>query len=242
MANIYFYGLLSVLPLTFGAFLGSYFQWKEKYIGTIAAFGGGALIAALTFGLMEEAYILGGLQNAIIGFIAGGVIYILIDLIIIRVGGRGYKRGYESQNRTGWGMVLGAVLDGIPESIALGIVFLTNKAIGLLVLAGIMIANFAEATSSGYDLKKIYKNNWLIWAIWLAISILVFIFYVIGFSYFATANLAQRAFFESFGAGAILAMLATTMMPEAYKEGGAGGSLATIAGFLIIFILSKAGV
>ena len=242
MGQVITYGLISVFPLMVGAFGGAYFNVKEKYLGAISAFGAGALIAALTFGLMEESFKLGGLDNAIIGFIIGGIIFVLGDLIIIKIGGRGHRCFYTSESSTGWGIVLGAVLDEIPESIALGIGLLLNKTVGLLVLVAIILANLPEALSSSFDLKRVRKSKQEIILTWFLVAVAGFIFVILGYTIFAQISESATATFESFAAGAILAMLAVTMMPEAYKESGLDASLATVLGFLVIFILSKAGI
>lgn len=242
MTNVIFYGILSVIPLIFGAFAGAYLNVKEKYLGAISAFGAGALIAALTFGLMEESFRLGGLDNSIIGFIAGGIVFVIGDLIIIKIGGRGHRRFYDVESSTGWGIVFGAILDGIPESIALGIGLLLNKTVGLLVLVAIIISNLPEAISSAYDLKRTKKSNRQIILTWVFVAIAGLVFVILGYTVFAQISENITATFESFAAGAILAMLAVTMMPEAYKESGIDASLATVLGFLIIFVLSKAGI
>lgn len=241
MQNVFLYGTISVLPLIIGSIAGSYFNIKEKYLGAISAFGAGALIAALTFGLMEESFKLGGLDNSIIGFIAGGVIFVIGDLMIIKIGGRGHRRFYDAKSSTGWGIVLGAILDGIPESIALGIGLLLNRTVGLLVLVAIILANLPEALSSAFDLKRVGKSRKQIILTWFFVAIAGFIFVILGYTVFARISQDVTATFESFAAGAILAMLAVTMMPEAYKESGLDASLATVVGFLMIFLISKLG-
>ena len=242
MSNVIIYGLISVLPLIIGAYLGSVIKIKEKIIGTISAFGAGAMIAALTFGLMEESFRLGSFDNAIIGFLAGGLVFIIGDLIIIKIGGRGHKEYYDVENSTGWGIVLGAILDGIPESIALGIGLLLNPTLGLLVLVGVFTSNLPEGISSSYDLKKQNKSNKEILLTWLVVAVVCLIFVIIGYVLFDNISPHITATFQSFAAGAILAMLASTMMPEAYQEGGVSSSSATVLGFILIFILSKVGI
>lgn len=241
MLKVIFYGFLSVLPLFLGAYLGSKFNIREKFIGIISAFGAGAMLAALTFGLMEDSFKLGGFDNSIIGFIVGGIIFVLGDWLIIKIGGRGHKKYYDVENSTGWGIVLGAILDGIPESIALGIGLLLNIKVGLLVLLAICLANLPEGISSSYDLKKSHKSTREILMTWLIVSLTCFVFVILGYTIFANISSGITATFESLAAGAILAMLAATMMPEAYKESGVNSSLATVAGFVIIFIFSKLG-
>lgn len=242
MQNVIIYGGLSVLPLVIGAYLGSFFHFNKKVIGFISALGAGAMIAALTSGLMEESFRLGGFDNSIIGFIAGGLIFIIGDLIIIKIGGRGHKKFYDVENSTGWGIVLGAMLDGIPESIALGISILLNPTVGLLVLVGIFASNFPEGISSAFDLRVQKKSIKEIMLTWIVVAVICFVFVILGYTIFSGFSPSTVATFESLAAGAILAMLASTMMPEAYKEGGLNSSFATVIGFVIIFIISKLGV
>lgn len=242
MTNVLLYGFLSVLPLIIGAYIGAKYSIKAKFIGAVAGFGAGTLIAALTFGLMEESFKLGGFDNSVIGFVVGAALFVIGDLIIIRVGGRGHKKFYDVESSTGWGIVLGAMLDGIPESIALGIGMFLNPAVGLLLLVAIFASNLPEAISSGYDLKRINKSVKEIMLTWLAVALIGFIFVVLGYTIFAGFSPSTVATLESLAAGAILAMLASTMMPEAFKESGAPVSLLTVFGFLLIFVLSKIGV
>lgn len=242
MSNVILFGLISVSPLILGSTLGYYLNLKEKFIGAIAAFGAGALIAALTFGLMEEAFKLGGLDSSIIGFLAGGILFIIGDYLIIKLGGRGHKRYHTSQYSTGWGIVLAAVLDGLPESFALGISLAINPKIGLLVLIAIILNNLPESISSAYDLKKAGKKAKEIITVWSIVALAGLISVFIGFLLLNYISADVTAILESIAAGAVLAMLAVTMMPEAYRESGMGAALGTLGGFLLIFVLSKGGI
>lgn len=241
MANVLLYGFISVVPLVIGAILGARVRVNEKIVGAISAFGAGAMIAALAFGLMEESFRLGGFDNSIIGFILGGVLFVVGDYLIIKIGGRGHKDYYDVEKSTGWGIVLGAALDGIPESLALGLGLLLNKSLGILVLVGIFLSNLPEAISSAYDLKMIKKSFREIMFTWLIVALASFIFVILGYTLFANVSANLVATLESLAAGAILAMLASTMMPEAYKESGAPVSILTVLGFMVVFILAKLG-
>jgi len=247
MFQVIIYGIIAAVSLFLGAVFGVYLQIKPKLIGIIMAFGAGALIAALTFGLMEEANKLGGLDNSTIGFIAGAVLFVVGDLIIIRLGGRHHKEHYqtrittvmEEENQSGWAIVLAAILDGIPESLALGISMIVNPSVGLLVLTSIFLSNFPESSSSAFDLRKAQKSRKEIIWVWLAVSVIGFIFVILGYTIFKNLSPNLIGTFEALAAGALLAMIASTMMPEAYKESGLLVSMVTVLGFLVIFVLSK---
>src|SRR3990167_966992 len=169
MSKVILFGFISVLPLIVGSMIGAYIKVSEKILGVVAAFGAGAMIAALTFGLMNESFRLGGFDNSIIGFLAGGLMFALGDYIIIKIGGRGHKRSYNTTFSTGWGIVLGAILDGIPEAIALGASLFLSPVLGGVVLVGIVLNNIPEALSSAYDLKRVEKKIKHVIYTWLVI-------------------------------------------------------------------------
>lgn len=241
MSQIILYSAISSLSLLAGATFGQIFRLKKTTIARFMAFGAGVLICALTFGLMEEAFTHGGFDAVIIGFLTGGIVFIIGDYIIHLKGGRHHHRHkYEDQNNSnGLAITLGAMLDGVPESAALGIALFTSKSAGLLMMAAIALSNFPEAVSSisglrarGYRSKNIYYT-------WFGVALLTFVVAI--FSYYFLNGIAANTIgiLEAFAAGAILAMLADSMMPEAYEEGGPSIGFLTILGFLTAFIISR---
>lgn len=247
MSQVIIYGFIATASLFLGAIFGIYLKVKPKIIGTIMAFGAGTLIAALTFGLMEQAHQLGGLDNAILGFIIGGASFVVGDLLIVQLGGRHHKEHYqarimnvlEEKKQSGWSIVLAAILDGVPESLALGISMAAAPSIGLLVLTSIFLSNFPESASSAFDLRKAQKSRREIIWVWLTVSVIGFIFVILGYTIFKNLSPDLVGTFEALAAGALLAMIASTMIPEAYRESGLSVSMVTVLGFLVIFILSK---
>jgi ZIP family zinc transporter len=239
MQIAFYYGLIGAVALILGAMTGIYLKIKAKLIGIVMAFGAGSLIAALSFGLLEEAHALAGLTHTIWAFLLGGVIFIIGDWIIIKIGGRGHKRHYATSNIMGWGVVLGAILDGIPESLALGVSLLIGKGTGFLMLVAIFLSNLPEGISSAFDLTKAKHKKGDILIIWLSVALVGLIFVIAGYTIFGQINPSIIGITEAVAAGALLAMIASTMMPEAYEESGFSISLVTVIGFIIIFLLSK---
>lgn len=242
MKTAIIYSFLAGFSLILGVIIGTIFKFKQKVIASIMAFGSGVLICALTFGLMEEAFNHGGFDAIAIGFLAGGVVFIIGDFLIHRYGGRNHKKNkhFKSlKNTNGKVIILGATLDGIPESIALGLSFLSKNGIGLLMLAAIFLSNLPESISSIDDLKKEGFSIRQIYFTWSIVSISCVIAAISSFIFLKNTSLNTRGIIEAFASGAILAMLADSMMPEAYEEGGYLIGLLTILGFLTAFILSK---
>ena len=238
MTQAILYGFLGAVALFFGAVCGAVFKIKPKIIGTIMAFGAGALIAALSFGLLEEAYSLSGLFHTVWAFLLGGIIFALGDYLIINLGGRGHKRVYDAEKSEGFAIVLAAVLDGISESLALGVALLLGKSLGLLMVIAIFVSNFPEGISSSYDLLRAGLSKKKILLTWLSVSIIGFIFVIFGYTIFGHISSAILGITEAIAAGALLSMIASTMMPEAYQESGPYVSFMTVLGFLFIFLIS----
>ena len=242
MTQALVFAFINGFSLIAGAFIGIYFHLQQKTIAAIMAFGSGVLICALTFGLMEEAFKHGGFDAIIIGFLAGGLLYLLGDWTIHYWGGRKHKRHQHisaKHGSNGLMITLGATLDGIPEAIALGIALFANPTVGLMMMAAIAVSNIPESIASVSGLKKENFSQKHIFMIWISVGITVALATLLSFIFLHDLNLNTLGMLESLAAGAILAMLAGSMMPEAYEEGGYAVSILTIAGFLVTFVMSR---
>lgn len=236
------FGAVSGLALLFGAATGLIFKLNQKIIARFMAFGAGVLVCALTFGLMEEAFGHGGFDAIIIGFLLGGVVFILGDYVLHLKGGRRHKRHQlveAHKDSNGKVITMGALLDGIPESVALGIALFTGGGTGILMLVAIVLSNFPEGISSVDGLKKEGFTNAGIYKIWAVVALLALIFTVLSFVFLHDIDPNMIGIIEAFAAGAILAMLADSMMPEAFDEGGFSIGMLTVLGFLTAFVVSK---
>lgn len=236
------YSFLAGFSLILGVIIGTVFKIGQRTIAAIMAFGSGVLICALTFGLMEEAFKHGGFDAIVIGFLIGGVVFIGGDFLVHRYGGRNHKKRKHFKSvreSNGKAIILGASLDGIPESIALGLSLLEKNGIGLLMLAAIFLSNLPESISSIGDLRKEGFSTKKIYFMWSIVSIGSIVAAILSYIFLKNINLNMRGIIESFASGAILAMLADSMMPEAYEEGGYLIGFLTMLGFLTAFILSK---
>jgi len=242
IAKVFLYASLTGFSLILGVIIGTTLKINQKVIAAIMAFGSGVLICALTFGLMEEAFKHGGFDAIIIGFLLGGLVFISGDFLIHRIGGRNHKRKahFKSTKETnGKAIVLGSLLDGVPESIALGVALLSKNGIGLLMLVAIFLSNLPESLSSIDDLQKEGFSKQRIYLAWSIVSLCVTSSVVLSFLFLERLDLNALGIIESFASGAILAMLADSMMPEAYEDGGFLIGFLTMLGFLTAFILSK---
>ncbi len=242
MIQVYIYTIAVGLGLILGAILGLHLKFRRKLIAAFMAFGSGVLICALTFGLMEEAFNKGGFDAIIIGFSLGGLTFIGGNYLLYHFGGREhkYKKTHiAKKSSNGKLMILGAILDGVPESMALGIALFTQGGKGVVMFAAIFLSNFPESISSIEGLKKEGFSRKKIISSWMCVALISAITVILSYLFLNDINPNTIGTIEAFAAGAILAMLADSMMPEAYEEGGYVIGSLTILGFLVAFILSR---
>ena len=203
------------------------------------AFGSGVLISAVAFDLVEEASNDSSGHGAVIaGIFAGCLVFFAGDWLIDRAGGSERKDATGGQDSgSPLAIVLGTVLDGIPESMVIGLTIYQGGAVGAAYLIAVFISNLPEAISSTSGLVSSgWKKSRILW-MWIAIAVVSGIASLAGYGLFQHASLEVVAFVLTFAAGAILTMLADTMMPEAYEHGGKLVGVLTTVGFAVAYAI-----
>lgn len=239
------WGLLSGSALVIGAVIGFRLNVPRKMVALIMAFGSGVLISALSFELMEEAFEHGGIVGTAIGFVAGAGIFTVANLILARQGAKHRKRSGEHQptegedEGSGMAIALGALLDGIPESIVIGLSLVTGGAVSWVAVVAIFMSNLPEGLASATGMKRAERSFGYVLGLWSAIALVSGISAIVGFLAFRHASPDVVAGTTAVAAGAILAMIADTMIPEAFEEAHDMAGMVTVAGFLAAFALSK---
>lgn len=234
-----FWGFVGGAALLIGAVAGIYLPASKRLIGLIMAFGSGVLISALTFELMREAYDTAGATAAVLGLLAGSLVFFCGDWLIDRRGGNRRKSPNGPQAGAGAGaLVLGALLDGIPESAAIGVSLIGGGSVGVAVVAAVFLSNIPESLSASAGMKATGRSTRYILGLWLAVTIASTVAAALGFGILSGADPAVTAAIQAFAAGAILTMLADTMVPEAVEHAGALVGLLTVLGFAAAFLLS----
>jgi ZIP family zinc transporter len=235
-AGLWGFGAASALVV--GALIGLSSRVPRQFVALAMAFGAGALVSALAFDLTEDAFAHGGTLPVAGGLAAGALVFFTGDqLLNRRGGGRRGKRVAKAANN-GSAIVLGAMLDGIPESVVLGSTLIAAGAISVPFLAAVAISNVPESLSAAADLKREgHKATWII-GLWVAVAVVSGIASALGFALLGDVGEAAIPLIQAFAAGAILTMLSDTMIPEAYADGGNLTGLATVFGFATAFLLT----
>jgi zinc transporter, ZIP family len=239
MAAAFGWGTLAASSLVIGAVVALLFRIKLPAIGLIMGFGAGVLISAVAFDLIEEAADMTASNGAVIaGVFAGCGVFFGGDLLIDRLGGGNRKDATGDQaSGSSLGIVLGSVLDGVPESMVIGLTIFQGGAVGAAYLTAVFISNLPESISSTVGLASGgWKKSRILW-MWIAIALISGIASLAGYGLFQNSPPETVAFVLSFAAGAILTMLADTMMPEAFQDGGKLVGVATTLGFAVAFTI-----
>ena len=241
-----------------GCTVGIFVSLPKSIIAAIMAFGSGVLVAALTFSLVEEAFSLSqSIPPVVIGFVLGGVSYSIANYILDRRSKsksddntsnavRKRKRSHGDnagggKSASGLSLLVGSVMDNIPENMALGISLVTGGAVNIVLIAAIFISNFPEGLASTEGMKSNGRSKKYILVLWSVAVVIGTISTAIGFAVLSKASPFVISVAISFAAGAILVMLAESMIPEAFEEGGSKIGLAAMAGFAIAFVLGRLG-
>jgi zinc transporter, ZIP family len=239
MGAAFGWGTLAASSLVIGAVVALLFRIGLRTIGLIMAFGSGVLISAISFDLVQEAVDKSSGHGWVVGgFFAGCLVFFGGDWLIDRLGGSQRKDPSGSQEGgSSLSIVLGSVLDGIPESMVIGLTIFEGGAVGAAYLAAVFISNLPESISSTAGLATSgWKKSRILW-MWIAIALISGLASLAGYGLFQNSSPDTVAFVLAFAGGAILTMLAETMMPEAYEHGGKLVGIATALGFAVAFTI-----
>ena len=242
-----FWGFVAGAALLIGAGIAYFVKVPQRLIAAVMAFGSGVLISALSFELMDEAYRKGGFDSTAIGFLGGAAVYTLANWALASQGAKHRKRSgsqqpsEEENSGSGLAIAVGALLDGIPESIVIGLSMLQGGAVSFVAVIAVFLSNIPEGLSSAAGMKKAGRSAAYIFGIWGSIAAASGLAALVGYTVFQGFSAEVIAATTAIAAGAILAMLVDTMIPEAFEVAHNFAGLITVAGFLASFVLSKMG-
>jgi zinc transporter, ZIP family len=224
----------AALPL--GAWIGVRRPPSRAATAAMLAFASGALITAVAFELFEDAFEHGGAWRAGVAFLAGATAFIVADTWLDRY----TERRRDTGAKLGFALLAGVTLDGLPENFAMGVGLIETGSTALLV--AIFVSNLPEAIVGSEKMREAGIGQGRIMLIWGATAVALALAVVVGYVAFEDLDDEALAWPLGFAAGAVLASLADTLMPEAFEEARHDPRIAyfTSLGFLLSFLVSAA--
>jgi len=233
------WGFIGASALLIGAVVAFAIDIPIKVRGLIQGFGAGVLFGAVAYDLVEEAVNAqaGGFAVGL-GFGLGAVVFFVGSVVIDQIGSSGATPGGApaaagGRRTAGLAILLGTVLDGIPESIVLGLTFVPGAGVTVSILLAVFLSNIPEALSATADLAESGTTRRRILEIWTGVTLSSAAAAGVGFAMLDVVGPRLIVATQAFAAGALLAMLAESMIPEAYETGGRPVGLATALGFAL---------
>lgn len=230
-------GALSASSLLIGAALAIWLHPSTRTVGLVMGFGSGTLISALAYELVPEAT--KGDFPVVLGLAAGALAFFFADLIVDRRGGE-RRKSIATKEPAGAGLAIfvGTLLDGIPESLVLGMSLALGGSVGIAFLVAVVISNLPEGMAGTTSMEGAGMPHTTIFGMWLALLLLSALAAAFGYVLITLLPGVEGAGINAFAAGAMLTMLADTMMPEAFEHGGKVVGLVTVCGFALATALA----
>jgi zinc transporter, ZIP family len=238
VAEAFGWGAVGASALLIGALIAYVLAPGRRLIAVVMALGTGLLIGSVSFELIDEA-----LKTQTVAWVAllvlvGAAVFTVGDWLIERRGGAKRKDPSGAQaDGSPLAIVLGSVLDGIPESFVLGLTVLQGG-VSVSLLAGVVLSNLPEGMSSSSGLKAAGWPRSRVILMWSAVVVVSALSAAAGYILLDPASGRTGALVQAFAGGALLAMLADTLLPEAYAVEGVLTGPLVVAGFAISLALS----
>lgn len=219
-------GVASQASLVLSGLAVYWVKVPSKVIGCLAGFGAGALISAIAYDLIPEGEAL-KLDQMALWLLVGAAVFVVADRIVESRFGDG-----EASGPAPLGIVVGSVVDGVPESLIFGIQLAAGKGISTAFLAAVFVSNIPQALAPSADLAEKGWQKGRMVAMWGVVLLACGV--AAGLGYGAAdllGSTGDRA--AAFAAGGLLAMLTNSLMPYAFEKGGAMAGVFTVVGFAV---------
>ena len=191
MGEAAFWGIVTTSSLLIGGAIALQFQLRRNIVGLVLAFGAGALISAIAYELLGDTVLERDTSGIVGALVLGALVFIIGDLLIDKAGGSDRKSGHVEGGNRGLAIVLGTVLDGIPESFVLGLTLITGD-VSTAFVAAVFISNIPESLGATASLKQAGWKHARIMGMWAGIAAVCIVASVLGYAFFDNADGPDR--------------------------------------------------
>jgi zinc transporter, ZIP family len=235
------WGAFTSASLYIGEALAGPMRSRERTTGLVMAFGAGTMLSAVAYELVPASSLSHGLGVGI-GLTLGSLAYFVGDRIVDRAGGDDRQQIADTDHQasdagSGAAMFVGALLDGVPEAFILGTTISLGGAVSVAFVAAVFISNIPQGVAGTTSLLAAGYTQRSVFRMWTTLMLACAVVAAVGFLV-ADSLTAGGLYSEAFAGGAVLTMLADSMMPEAFRHGGKLAGLLTVFGFLVAGVLS----
>jgi ZIP family zinc transporter len=230
--------LLATSTLLIGAWIVFTSHPSPRIVGLVMGFGAGAMISAVAYELFPET------SRNLPSFLAlglGAVVFYYGTSWIEKRSQANGRQGESSQAQTGKVIVLGALLDGIPESLVLGMSLAIGGAVSLAFFGAVLVSNLPESIAASSEMERGGIPRRRIYTIWLSVILICVLSTIGGVMLVQIVPRLTGIYAMAAAGGAVLAMLADTMIPEGFHEGGKPTALLVVLGFAFAAMLGVIG-
>lgn len=246
------WGLVVGASLLIGALAGAYLRLPQKLAAVLTAFGGGILLAAVALELVPEADREAGETLTALGLAAGTLLYVGADAWLNRDQGRKSMRraghaaaagramdmkGSHAEAARGESIAAGLFVDGVPESIALGLTIAEGE-IGVALLAGVVLGNVVESYGAAQPIAAGGHSRRFAIGLLGAIGLTLAVATVLGGTVLSAASPELIGAAQAIAAGAVLAVVSIAIVPHAFSQVSSVAACAIVAGFMLGYLLS----
>ncbi|MGH2742164.1 MAG: ZIP family metal transporter [Thermoleophilaceae bacterium] len=247
------WGLVVALSLVAGAVAAAVARLPERAAATLTAFGGGVLLAAVALELVPDADAEAGVALTVIGLAAGTLVYVGADAWLSRTASSQEMRRamhastagrtgpaeemMRADSTRGLSIAAGLFIDGVPESIALGLT-IAEEELGIALLAGILIGNVVESYGAAQPIIAGGHRPGFAIRVLAGIGLALAVATMLGGTVLADASPEFIGTAQAVAAGAVLAVVSIAVIPHAFAEVSRRTATATVAGFLLGYVLS----
>jgi ZIP family zinc transporter len=225
MLGAFGFGLLAQSSLILAGLLACWVRLPRWLVGVLAGFGGGAMLAAISFDLVVEADALSQWQFAL---------WALVGVAIFLLGDRLVEKRFGDEGTGGaMGIVVGSVVDGVPESIIFGIQLATHFPVSASFLAAVLISNVPQAIAPSADLHAAGWTAARLARLWCLVVLACGVAAALGYLGADRLGGVNGDRMAALAAGGLLAMLTNSLLPFAYERGKELAGVATVVGFCL---------